>query len=107
MKKTNTPASSPAINPEILEAALEGFEAQLDRLNIQIGLVRGLAGKKPVKKDAGEAPANTASTRAKHNNGPARPRPKRKKRNLSPEARKRIAEAQKRRWAAFRNNTDE
>jgi hypothetical protein len=45
-----------------------------------------------------EAPAATAKQKAG--------RKPRRKRNLSPEARKRIAEAQKKRWAAFRKDTD-
>ena len=75
---------------EILEAALEGLEAQRNRLEEQIAEVRGLMGKR-----AGR-PAKAQQGR------PAKRESGRKKRELTPEARKRIAAAQKKRWAAFR-----
>lgn len=82
-----TPA---APSREILEAALQGLEAQRERLDEQIAEVRGLMGKR-----AGR-PAKASSEQ------PAASQSGRKKRMLTPEARKRIAAAQKKRWAAFR-----
>jgi hypothetical protein len=79
---------------EILEAALHGLEAQRQKLDEQIGEVRGMLGRRAGRpaKSAGSASGGAA-------NGPARGA---RKRVLSPEARKRIAAAQKKRWAAFR-----
>jgi hypothetical protein len=77
---------------EILEAALHGLEAQKQRLDEQIAQVRSMLGGrtgKPIK-----APGWTAGAA----NGAPR------KRILSPEARQRIAAAQKKRWAAYRKN---
>jgi hypothetical protein len=68
-----------------LTAALEGLELQKGRIEAQIAQVRALlSGKKPKAPEAAVSPA------------PA------KRRQLSPSARKRIAAAQKRRWAEFR-----
>jgi hypothetical protein len=66
-----------------LTAALEGLDMQKARIEAQIATVRAMLGGKKAKEPEGEpAPA--------------------KKRKLSPAARKRIAAAQKRRWAKFR-----
>lgn len=86
-------------NREILEAALQGLEAQKQRLEEQISQVRSMMGQRaagrPSKASkAVTAVANTASPTARD----------RKRRVLSPEARKRIAAAQKKRWATFRKN---
>jgi len=67
---------------EILQGALHGLEAERDKLDQQIAQVRALLGHKPVKSAA--------------SNGV--------KRILSPDARNRIAAAQKKRWAAFRKS---
>lgn len=86
---TNTPSR------EILEAALSGLEAQRERLDHQIEEVRGMLG------GHGGRTARPHAAAANH----AQPKEKasaNKKRTLSPEARKRIAAAQKKRWAAFR-----
>jgi hypothetical protein len=77
---------------EILEAALLGLESQRDKLEEQIARVRSLLGRKagrPAKR-AVSGIAMAAGLSAK--------------RILSPDARKRIAAAQKKRWAAFRKN---
>jgi hypothetical protein len=75
---------------EILEAALQGLELQKQRLDDQISQVRALLGRR-----VGRPPKSSPAAA-----GPAAaPGPKR---TLSEEARKRIAAAQKRRWAAFR-----
>jgi hypothetical protein len=68
-----------------LSAALEGLELQRQRIEQQIGQVKALLG------------GRQAGLRAA-----ARPGKPAKKRLLSPEARKRIAMAQKRRWAEYR-----
>ena len=84
---------SPAASREILEAALHGLESQRDKLEDQIAQVRSMLGRRVGRPPKGGASA--AATSAK---------PVRKARELSDEARKRIAAAQKRRWAAFRKS---
>jgi hypothetical protein len=74
---------------EILEAALQGLEAQKEKLEEQISQVRGL-----LRQRSGRAVKSTAVASATSGNRP--------KRVLSAEARKRIAAAQKKRWAAYR-----
>lgn len=87
----------------LYEAALEGLELQKQRLEEQIRLVRSLIGGKKTRTAAPAAAEEATATPAAKKAG----RKPRRKRNLSPEARKRIAEAQKKRWAAFRKDTDE
>ena len=87
--------TSAAPSKAILEAALQGLEAQRDRLEEQIAQVRAMMGGK-----SGRASSATAS--ASTGEGADGAKTGRKKRTLTPEARKRIAAAQKRRWAAFR-----
>jgi hypothetical protein len=77
---------------EILAAALQGLEAQREKLDQQISQVRALIGRRPGRPGGGGSDHSAGSQTA------------RKKRVLTPEARKRIAAAQKRRWAAFRKN---
>jgi hypothetical protein len=83
---------SAAPHHEILEAALQGLEAQRHKLEEQIAHVRSLLGGRAGK--PAKAPVWAAGASA----GTA------KKRILSPEARQRIAAAQKKRWAAYRKN---
>ncbi len=71
----------------LLAAALEGLELQKRRLDEQIAEVRMLLGKAPGKRGR---PAGSGSKR-----GPGR---------MSDAARKRIAAAQKRRWAEYRKS---
>ena len=85
-KQTATP------HREILEAALHGLEAQKQRVDEQIAQVRSMLGGRVGK------PAKAAAWEGAATNGAAR------KRILSPEARQRIAAAQKKRWAAYRKN---
>jgi hypothetical protein len=70
----------PSLTKEIIEAAIDGFEAQKQRLDVQI-----------------------AELRASLNGGPTSPTPEstagKTKRKLSPEALKRMREGQQRRWA--------
>ena len=80
---------------EILEAALQGLEAQRERLEEQINQVRAMMGRRaggPAKTSASETDSPSKTSRGR----------RRKRRTLSAEARKRIAAAQKKRWAAFR-----
>ena len=78
-------------NSAIYQAALEGLELQKKRIDEQIGEVRALlAGKTKAAAKPAAAPA------------PAKAAKKQKRRKLSEEARERIAEAQKKRWAKFR-----
>ena len=90
MARTSAPP-----NKEILEAALQGLEAQKQRLDEQIAQVRSLIGRR-----VGRPPKAHESTTAAASN--SRGGAGRKKRVLSAEARKRIAAAQKKRWASFR-----
>ena len=82
-------AKNPAASREILEAALHGLELQREKLDDQIAQVRSMLGRR-----VGRPPKS----------GAASEKPARKSRQLSEEARKRIAAAQKRRWAAFRKS---
>jgi hypothetical protein len=73
-------------DPLVLQAALEGLTLQKQRIEEQMREIRTQLGRRP--KPSPDAPPTT--------NG--------RKRNLSPEARKRIATAQKRRWAEYRKS---
>ena len=79
-------------DPALLEAALEGLELQKQRIQDQIEQVRAVLGRGPVRK--GRPPVKKEEKLST-------------KRVLSPAARKRIAAAQKKRWAEFRKNTKE
>ena len=72
------------LSPQLLTAALEGLEAQKNQIDSHIAQVGRMLGVRP--------------------KGPAAPpeAPKRK-RKISVAARKRIAVAQKKRWAEYRN----
>ena len=88
----------------LYEAALEGLELQKQRLEEQIRMVRSLVGG---KKTRAAAPASEAAE-TRTAKAPRRAKSKGKsqrKRNLSPEARARIAEAQRKRWATFRGES--
>jgi hypothetical protein len=71
----------------LLQAALEGLEAQKQRIEEHIRQVQAMLGRR-----RGRPPASAKVA-------PAKPAARRK---LSAAARKRIAAAQKRRWAEFR-----
>ena len=83
----------------LLQAALEGLELQKGRLEQQIIAVRTRLGIQPKRRGR---PPKTSSALASL--APATPAavPTSGKRDLSPAARKRIAEAQKKRWAEHR-----
>lgn len=78
---------SSVANLELLNAALEGLEAQRKRIEEQISQVQAMLGHRRGR------PASNDSASAQ---------PAARKRQLSPAARKRIAAAQKRRWAEYR-----
>lgn len=81
-------------NSELLQAALEGLEAQRKRIEEQISQVQGMLGRRRGRPPAAAAAAVLAA-----------PKPARK-RQLSAAARKRIAAAQKRRWAEYRKKAE-
>ena len=91
------PKVSTTPNREILEAALQGLEGQKQKLEEQIAQVRSMIGGRVGRPSRGSSGATSATKNAGSG---------RKKRVLSPEARKRIAAAQKKRWAAFRKNQE-
>jgi len=84
-------------NHSLLTAALEGLELQRQRIDEQIREVRSLLGKTSGRR--GRPPGSTSSSSTNH--GPAAKRPATR---LSAAARKRIAAAQKRRWAEYRKS---
>jgi hypothetical protein len=94
--------TSAAPKSEILEAALQGLETQKQKIDEQISQVRSMMGRRVGRppKTAGGSTGGGATKAASSTGG------RRKKRVLSPEARKRIAAAQKKRWAAFRKTQE-
>lgn len=82
-------------DPAFLAAALEGLESQKRRLDDQIAEVRRLLGGGAARKAAKAAPVVSADGAV------AKPR-----RQMSASARKRIAEAQKKRWAEYRKQQE-
>jgi len=74
-----------------LEAALEGLKNQRSRIDQQIAEVERMLGRRRGR------PALSST--------PVLPGVPRKRRELSPAARKRIAAAQKKRWAEYRKNS--
>jgi hypothetical protein len=78
------------LDQSVLVAALEGFEAQLARLEGQIAHVKSLSSGKKVRVAASAAAAPKVKDKRK------------KRREVSEDGRRRMAEAQKRRWAAAR-----
>lgn len=86
--------SSPVNTATFLEAALEGLQLQKQRIEEQIAQVRGMLGHG--KGSSPKAAAKSAATTTT-----AAPVAK-ERRKLSAAARKRIAIAQKKRWAAYR-----
>ncbi len=75
---------TPRLTPELIAAAIEGYESQKARIDASIRELRAML--------PGNHPDGT----------PAAMVPIRKRRALSASARKRIAEAQRKRWAASR-----
>ena len=108
----------PKFTPEIIHAAIDGFEAQKQRIDVQITELRAMLNGGPASTAA--EPATTKKggrqfspaalqrmreaqqrrwAKVKRETSPVAevPKPKRK---ISAAGRKRIAEAQKKRWAA-------
>ena len=88
--------TSASPNHEILEAALQGLEAQRQKLDEQIAQVRSMMGRRPGRPSKNAHPQQGGAVDGRAGQG--------KRRNLSAAARKRIAAAQKKRWADFRKN---
>lgn len=80
----------PALNAELLNAALDGLEAQRQRVEQQISEIRRLLGAPAAAPRPVAAPVAAAAPR---------------KRAMSAAARKRIADAQKKRWQEFRKKS--
>jgi hypothetical protein len=78
----------PSLDPNVLAAALEGLEAQRQRLEEQIARVRAMLG--------------TRTRTARSATATAAPEAPRRRRKMSAAARRNIIEAQKKRWAEFR-----
>jgi hypothetical protein len=81
-------AMPPKLTPEIITAAIEGFEFQKRRIDGQIAELRAML------------PGSSAETAA------APEAPIRKRKKLSAAARKRMKEAQQRRWAKIRREPE-
>ena len=77
----------PTLTKQIIEAAIDGFEAQKKRIDVQIAELRALL-----------PPGPNAAAVSKE---PTLP----KKRGMSAAGRKAIAEAQRKRWAAAKGQT--
>ena len=74
------------LNPEVIAAAIEGFENQKSRLDAQISELR-------------------AMLNGRHTESASAEPPRRKRRRISAAGRKRIAEAQRKRWAATKQQS--
>lgn len=92
----------------LLNAALEGLEIRKQQIEEQIRQVRSMMGSAPPSAPAERAAAVAVSTEEAPALPMGSPSPKTgRKRLLSAAARKRIAAAQKKRWAEFRKNKAE
>lgn len=106
------------LHPEIVAAAIEGFEAQKRRIDEQISelrqMLKGAPSETPSERGPRKRTISAAGKRAiaeaqrkrwaatKKQSGPATTKAAPAKRKLSAAGRKKIAEATKKRWAAFR-----
>ncbi len=79
-------------DPTLLAAALEGLILQKERIEEQIRNLREVLGTRSAGRPAKVASATAESSEEKP----------RKRRKMSAAARKRIAEAQKKRWSEYR-----
>jgi hypothetical protein len=84
-------AMSPKLTTEIITAAIDGFEAQKTRIDAQIAELRALLPGGSTKPAAAET---------------TEPMPQRKRRKFSPDAIRRMREAQQRRWAKVRGESE-
>ena|SRR5947209_4506861 len=75
---------------EVINAAIEGFEAQKQRIDARIAELRSMRD--------GDGGSNTQT--------PTAPRSGRRKRKFSPDALRRMREAQQRRWAKVRGEVE-
>src|SRR4029077_16202276 len=75
----------PQLSTQIIEAAIDGFEAQKQRIDAQIAELRAMLSPN------GSAPASKPAAR--------------RKRGMSAAGRKAIAEAQRKRWAAVKGES--
>ena len=82
-------------DPEFLRAALAGYQSELVRIEQAMAEIR-----RQLRPSAGN-PSNPAALEAKGKMSRAKEAPA-KKRKLSAAGRKRIVEATKKRWAAYR-----
>jgi len=82
---------SSTLTPEIINAAIEGFEAQKTRIDLQIADLRALLPR---------GATQIAAT------GTTEPVPQRKRGKFSPDAIRRMKEAQQRRWAKTRRESE-
>ena len=95
------PKQTGRLSQDVLNAALEGLEAQKQKVDEQIQQVRSLLGVWTVRR--GRPPKAAPTKQASVAETPAAPAKKtRRKRKLSAAGRKRIIEATKKRWAAYR-----
>ena len=78
---------TPRLTPDIISAAIDGFESQKRRIDDQIAELRAMLS---------GSPTETAASRAA---------PARKRRKFSADALRRMREAQQRRWAKVRGET--
>ena len=104
------------LSDDILAAALEGYEAQKNRVSAKIAEIRSILGgtaapsegAKPKRKVSAAARRRMARAqklrwkKIKQSAAPAQAATAKPKRRLSAGARKRIAAAQKKRWAAIK-----
>ena len=79
------------LDPDIIAAALAGLQQKMERLDEQIAAVRSLMGQRRRGR-----PRKTEAVAEQPEEHP------KKRRTMSADAKKRIAEGQKTRWAAFR-----
>ena len=79
---------TPRLTPELIAAAVEGYESQKARIDSKIAELRAILSGGPVE--------SAATPEA----------PKRKRRKMSAAGRKAIAEAQRKRWAAAKKPTE-
>jgi len=95
------PKQTGRLSHDVLNAALDGLEAQKQKVDEQIQQVRSLLGMGAVRR--GRPPKAAATKQASVPQTVAAPAKKaRKKRKLSAAGRKRIIEATRKRWAAYR-----
>jgi len=84
---------SGGLTPDVLQAALEGLEAQKQRIEDHLRQVRSLLGIGAPRRGRPPKSAEAATVTEQ-------PTKRRRKRTMSAEARARISAAQKKRWAA-------